>query len=86
MTQQYLSFLISSNGKGSQILKKEYSVHPRVIAAGMRVPYVWYDQLQPLKKLVLTIEGKEKPFLIDKIFTKELPCPRDTVRSNYLSI
>jgi hypothetical protein len=45
---------------------------PRVIIPDKKIPFVWYDQTQPDKKLILKIDGKEKSFVIDKIFTKEL--------------
>lgn len=51
----------------------------RVIAPGKRVPFVWYDQLQPVKKLTIFIDGKEKSFVIDKIFSKDITTAKDTV-------
>ena len=52
---------------------------PRIIIPDKKIPFVWYDQTQPDKKLILKIDGKEKSFVIDKIFTKELQTAKDSV-------
>ena len=39
----------------------------RVISQGKRVPFVWHDLTQPVKKLILKIDGKEIKIVIDKI-------------------
>jgi hypothetical protein len=51
----------------------------REIAPGKRVPFVWYNMIEPVKKLVLRIEGKEKRLCIDRIFTKSFSTGSDTV-------
>ena len=54
-------------------------MEPRTIIPGKKVPFVWHDQTMAVKKLLLKIEGKEKAFVIDKIFTKQLSTNKDTV-------
>ena len=51
----------------------------REIAPGKRVPFVWHNMLEPVKKLVLKIEGKEKRLCIDRMFTKSFSTGNDTV-------
>lgn len=55
------------------------SMTPRKIEPGKRVPFVWYDQTQPDKKIILKIDGRERSLVIDKIFTKEWSTGKDTV-------
>lgn len=54
----------------------------REIAPGKRVPYVWHNMIEPVKKLVLRIEGMEKRLCIDRMFTKSFSTGGDTVRVN----
>ncbi len=51
----------------------------REIQPGKRVPFVWHKMIEPVKKLVLTIEGKSKALCIDKIFKKDFAAGQDTV-------
>jgi hypothetical protein len=52
----------------------------RTIAPGKRAPYVWNDLTQPVKKLCLFFEGREKKLVIDKMFNKPFNTSQDTVR------
>lgn len=52
----------------------------RIIVKGKKVPFVWHDFTQPVKKLNIKIDGVEKSYAIDKIFMKEVTTSKDTVR------
>jgi hypothetical protein len=52
---------------------------------GKKVPFVWFDQTQAVKKLALRMETCDCKLSIDKIHNKEVVAGNDTVSITFNS-